>query len=49
MNRRAKAYTYLTITMLVMVLSLWLIGRAWDYTIDTYNSPTAPQYTHTTD
>ena len=46
MNRRARAYTYLALTMIALVFSLWAIGRAWDYTMDTYNAP-APALTHT--
>lgn len=47
MNRRARAYTYLALTMIALVFSLWAIGRAWDYTMDTYNSPYPPALTHT--
>lgn len=46
MNRRARAYTYLALTTIVLVFAVWAIGRAWDYTMDTYNAP-APVLAHT--
>lgn len=46
MSRRARAYTYLALVAIALVFSLWAIGRAWDYTMDTYNAP-APALAHT--
>ena len=46
MNRSARAYAYLALVAIALVFSLWAIGRAWDYTMDTYNAP-APALTHT--
>jgi len=47
MNRTAKAYTYLALTMIALVFAVWAIGRAWDYTYDTNNAP-AQVRAHTT-
>ena len=48
MNKTLKTYAGIALAIIVLVFSAWAIGRAWDYTIDTHNSPNPPQYTNTT-